>query len=104
MGTFKEPGEDAATFNASAPTSVTVSTASVQLAAANSDRGFLAVKNLDAAETVSIGLDGNAAVDNNGIVLAAGEAYTFDGDAVPTGQVNAIATGSCSVAVQEGNR
>ena len=60
------------------------------LVAANPDRQYLYVKNLDSTILVSLGL-GETAVTSKGIVLAGGETWEMPSHAIWTGVVNIVA-------------
>ena len=78
-----------------------LSVASEVLAAANPDRQYLWVKNLDGSITVSIGL-GETAVTLRGIVIPAGEVWEMPSHAIWTGAINIVAaSGTPSVAYVE---
>ncbi|KKK99458.1 hypothetical protein LCGC14_2632520, partial [marine sediment metagenome] len=75
-----------------------LSTASEVLVAANPDRQYLYVKNLDSTILVSLGL-GETAVTSRGIVLAGGEKWEMPSHAIYTGAIHIVsASGTPSVA------
>ncbi|KKK47076.1 hypothetical protein LCGC14_3158830 [marine sediment metagenome] len=67
-----------------------LSNASEVLVAANPDRQYLYVKNLDSTILVSLGL-GETAVTSKGIVLAGGETWEMPSHAIWTGAVHIVA-------------
>lgn len=73
--------------------SVAVSSSSVQLLAANPNRRYLLLQNLDSVVNVWIRLDGATATYGDGIELAAGSTFEIQGYA-PTGKITAIGTGA----------
>lgn len=90
------------TVNASAPTGASVGTTSAELVAANNDRVGLVITNL-ADGTIYLGLSGNSATINAGIVvLGAGgnwsmEEYNYTNEAIA-----AVAhSANSQVAIQE---
>lgn len=90
------------TGGAFAQSTVAVGAASVQLVAANALRRYLLVENKHATLTVSVNLAGAAATVAGGVALLPGESLELQGY-VPTGAVNAIASGAgASVVVVEG--
>ncbi len=70
-----------------------LSVTSEVLVAANPDRQYLYVKNLDSTILVSLGL-GETAVTSKGIVLAGGETWEMPSHAIFTGAVNIVAASS----------
>lgn len=85
----------------SAPTAGSVGVASGALVAANASRKGLVLTNTS-ANTVSFGLDGNAAVLNSGITLRPQQSWTMTEYTFTTGAIAAIASGAASnVAIQE---
>lgn len=89
-----------------APAVVSVGGASASALAANANRKFLYLRNMDAAKVISLGFDGNAAVNGSGVVLNPGEGLTMQapGDAQTVGQVFAIANpATANLAIQEGS-
>lgn len=89
-----------------APSVVSVAGASGLALAANTSRKFLYLRNMDAAKVISLGFDNNAAVNGSGVVLNPGEGISMQapGEALTTGQVNAIANpATANLAIQEGS-
>jgi hypothetical protein len=86
---------------ASAPTSTSVGTASAAAVALNANRKGLVLINMS-ANTISFGLDGNAAVLNSGITLKVNQNWVMDEYTFTTGAIAAIASGAAStLAIQE---
>lgn len=73
--------------------SVAVGSSSVQLLAANANRRYLLIQNLDSVVNIWIRLDGATATYGDGIQIAAGATFELQGYA-PTGKVTAIGTGA----------
>lgn len=85
----------------SAPTAASVGVASAQVLAANSSRKGAVFTNTS-ANTISIGVSGNAAVLNSGITLTPGGIWVMDQYTFTTGAITAIASGASSnLAIQE---
>jgi hypothetical protein len=82
-----------------APTSVSVTTSSTTIIAANTARKRLEIKNTGSAR-ISFGL-GVAAVNGSGIVLDPGQSYCFETSNLYTGGIRGIATATSTLAVQE---
>ena len=74
----------------------TLSTASEVLMAANPDRQYCRIKNLDASIIVSIAL-GETAVTLEGIVLSPLEVWEMPSHAIFTGVINAVAASTTPV-------
>lgn len=89
-----------------APFVVSVGGVSALLLAANANRKFVYFRDMDAAKVVSLGWDGNAAVNGSGIVLNPADWISMQapGEAQSIGQVNAISNpATANVSGQEGS-
>lgn len=89
-----------------APAVVSVGGASASALAANLSRKFVYLRNMDAAKVISLGFDNQTAVNGSGVVLNPGEGFTMQapGEALTTGQINAIANpATANLAIQEGS-
>jgi hypothetical protein len=69
-----------------------VGVASAQLLAANSNRKFLLIQNINPTGEITLNLFGAAAVIGAGPVIAPGETFKLEGMWMPTAQINAIGT------------
>jgi len=92
----------------SAPANATSTNASTQMVAANAARRYLWIENNDPTNFVWVGLNGNAAVVNKGIMLAPNGGYyemTMGAGNVSVGQVTMINSGGSTnpiISIQEG--
>lgn len=89
-----------------APAVVSVGGASGTALAANANRKFLYLRNMDAAKVISLGFDNQTAVNGSGVVLNPGEqiAMQAPGEAQTVGIVTAIANpATANLAIQEGS-
>lgn len=88
----------------SAPAVVSVGGASGLALAANTNRKYLFLRNMDATKIISLGFDNQTAVNGSGVVLNPGEiiAMQSPGDALTVGIVNAISNpATANLAIQE---
>lgn len=76
--------------------------ASTELLAANGDRKYILIQNIDGSNAAHVSLDGTAATTSDFILAANGGSLEL-AEGVPTGQINAIAvTASVNLVVLEG--
>lgn len=70
-----------------------LSTSTEEIMAANEDRQYCWIKNLDSTIVISLAF-GEDAVDGQGIVLAGGEIWVMPSHTIWTGAIDAIAASS----------